>query len=296
MEARITDVVLRDGLQDEPVLVSTADRCRLVDTLADAGLRELEVASFVSARRVPQMGGAEELLAALPRHTGVRLTGLALNRNGARRAVGTGLDELRLAVSASTTHSSANAGRSTDEAFEEIAAAVEDLRVNEPQLDLVGAIATAFVCPEEGAVPLDRVLELVRRFYHIGLRHVNLADTMGTAEPEHVARTVDAVRGTFADLEVGLHLHDRDGAALASVDLAMGLGVRRFDSSLGGLGGCPFASGAYGNLATESLITHLHRGGVTTGIDEQGLRDAAALLRAVIDRSPPLPAPVNGGP
>jgi hydroxymethylglutaryl-CoA lyase len=295
VKAEITDVVLRDGLQDEPVLVSIADRCRLANALADAGLRTLEVVSFVSGHRVPQMRGAEEFLGALPRRPDVRLYGLALNQRGARRAIGTGLDELRLAVSASIAHSSANAGRSTDQALEEIAAAVEELTAEEPELHLVGAVATAFICPEDGPVPAGRLLGVVRRFHDMGLRHVNLADTLGTATPEHVARSVASIRDAFADLDIGLHLHDADGRVMASVDATMALGIRKFDSSLGGLGGCPFASGAHGNTATEALVTHLHRGGVATGIDEDALRDATALLRDVLDRSPRLDGATRGG-
>ncbi|HCA87183.1 MAG TPA: hydroxymethylglutaryl-CoA lyase [Streptomyces sp.] len=287
MDVTLTEVVLRDGLQDEPVLVPVADRIALAGALADAGLTELEAASFVSTQRVPQMAGAEELLAGLPRRAGVRIAGLALNLRGARRAAATRIDRLHLAVSASAGHSAANAGRGVDRALDEISTAFQELPGT---LDVLGCVATAFVCPYDGPLAPVRLLSVVRRLHTAGFRKIGLADTLGTAATGHVVRSVGAVREEFPDLELSLHLHNAHGQALQTVDAALGLGVVRFDSSLGGLGGCPFAPGAHGNLATEEIVAHLHGRGLDTGVDEARLAEAGRLLKSVLARAEPLPA------
>lgn len=285
MDVRITDVVLRDGLQDEDVFVSTVDKRAIAEALVAAGIRDLEVTSFVSAKRVPQLADAEDLLAAVPRHPGVRISAIALNARGAKRAAATRLDELRLVVSAGGGHSVANAGRSTEQALDELVDTVARL----PTPPVLGAVSTAFVCPYDGPVPTARLLWLVRRLAEAGVRRVNLADTLGTASPAQVLAAVTAVREELPDVELGLHLHDANGQALSTVDLARSVGVTRFDSALGGLGGCPFAPGSHGNLATEALVGHLHGTGVDTGVDEVALAEALRLLRAVLRRSRPLP-------
>lgn len=274
--------MLRDGLQDHPTVVSTEDKRAIAEALLRTGVRELEVASFVSPSRVPQMADAEALLAALPRPGEVSISGIALNLRGVRRAVHTHLDELRLVVSASAAHSKANAGRTTEEALDEVTAAVHEAATAAPGLRLVGAVSTAFQCPYDGQVPVGRLLDVVRGFRSAGVDHVNLADTLGTATPEHVGQVLTQVRNEFPDVVVGLHLHDANGQALSTVDLAVELGVRRFDSALGGLGRCPFAPGAQGNLATETLVAHLHERGIPTGIDEEALTRAASVLRAAL--------------
>ncbi|MHB1473891.1 MAG: hydroxymethylglutaryl-CoA lyase [Dermatophilaceae bacterium] len=284
MDVRLTDVVLRDGLQDEDVVVSTQDKRTIAAALVAAGVRELEVTSFVSATRIPQMADAEALLATLPRHPGVRICAIALNPRGAQRAVDTRLDELRLVVSAGAGHSRANAGRDTEQALEEFAATI-------PQLcgvTVTAAVSTAFNCPYDGPVSPSRLLSVVQRFHDLGVRHISLADTLGTASTEQVMHSLDTVRRALPDLQLGLHLHDGHGQALATVDAALRVGVRQFDSALGGLGGCPFAPGAHGNLATEALVAHLHRRDIPTGISEEALADAHHQLRDALDRGIPV--------
>ncbi len=287
MDVTLTEVVLRDGLQDEPVIVSVSDRVALAEALADAGLPELEAASFVSAARVPQMAGAEELLAALPRRPGVRIAALALNRRGAQRAAATRIDRLRMAVSASAVHSTANCGRGTDQALDEVAAAIRELP---DSIAVVGCVATAFVCPDDGPLPARRLLSVVRRLHASGVRRIGLADTLGTASTDHVIRSVASVREEFPDLELGLHLHNAHRQALRTIDAAIDLGITRFDSSLGGLGGCPFAPGAHGNVATEEVVAHLHERGLDTGIDPLALAEAGRLLRSVLSCAEPVRA------
>lgn len=277
---RITDVVLRDGLQDEPVIVSTVDKVRIFDALVAAGVREIEAVSFVS-RRVPQMADAEAVLVALGSRPGVRVSGIALNLRGALRARECSLDELRLVVSASQGHSSANAGRTTEKALDEIDEAVSLL----PDVDLVGAVATAFVCPYDGELPVSRLVRVVGRLFSAGLRRIGLADTLGTATPDQVRRSVDAVRSAYPDALLSLHLHNTAGQALATVDAVTDLGIVAFDSSLAGLGGCPFAPGAAGNVNTADLVAHLHSRDIPTGITLSALHDAESLLHSVLAHS-----------
>ncbi len=273
----LTDVVLRDGLQDEPGVVSTSDKVEVARALLAAGLRVLEVASFVSPSKVPQLADAEDVLAALPRPADVRWCGIALNARGVRRAARTRLDELRIVVSAGAGHSRANAGRETGDALAEFADALSSFPGH-----VVGAVSTAFHCPYDGPVPLARLLSVVRGFREMGVREISLADTLGTASTDQVLRSVHAVREEFPDAVLSLHLHDAHGQALSTVDAAIAAGVSRFDSALGGLGGCPFAPGASGNLATEALVEHLHRRGVETGVSEAALSAARERLATAL--------------
>jgi hydroxymethylglutaryl-CoA lyase len=274
----ITDVVLRDGLQDEPVLVSTVDKIRIAEALKAAGVREIEAASFVSPKLVPQMADAESVLAQMP---DVRVSAIALNLRGALRAKECRLDELRLVVSASAGHSAANAGRTTEKVLDEIEEAVQQY-----EGDVVGAIATAFVCPYDGVLPVERLVWVATRLHAAGLDRLSLADTLGTATPEQVVRSVDAVREALPDVRLSLHLHNTAGQALSTVDAILDRGIVGLDSALGGLGGCPFAPGAAGNVATAELVAFLHSRGVDTGIDLAALADVEKLLREVLDRSP----------
>jgi hydroxymethylglutaryl-CoA lyase len=281
---QITDVVLRDGLQDEPVVVSVADRVAIAQALADAGVRSIEAASFVSPARVPQMAGAEELVAALPTRDGVRYSALALNAKGVRRAAAAGVREVALVVSAGQGHSRANAGRSTEEALADLAGVVAE----HPDVTFVGGVSTAFVCPFDGDIAPEDLVRVARRFAEIGVARIGLADTLGTAAPEQVVRSLAAVREALPDTELGLHLHNALGQALRTVDAALELEITRFDAAAGGYGGCPFAPGAHGNLATEALVAHLHERGVDTGIDAARLADAIAVVKDALMRGRPV--------
>ena len=280
----ITDVVLRDGFQDEPVVVSVADRLRVADALVAAGLRRIEAASFVNPARVPQMAGAEDLIAALPHPPGVRWTALALNRKGVQRAVAAGVTDVCVVVSAGEGHSRANAGRSLRDALADLACVVTD----HPHVRFTGGVATAFVCPFDGEIAPNRLAEIARAYAGIGITRIALADTLGTAAPEQVARSLDAVRAEVPEAVLGLHLHDALSQALRTVDLALELGVTRFDAAAGGYGGCPFAPGAHGNIATETLVAHMHDLGVDTGIDAGLLAEAVVVVKDALRRGRPI--------
>ncbi|TDD04315.1 hydroxymethylglutaryl-CoA lyase [Nonomuraea deserti] len=280
----INDVVLRDGLQDEPVVVAVPDRVAIAAALAAAGVRAIEAASFVNPARVPQMAGAEELFAALPRDGSVRYSALALNARGVTRAVAAGADEIVLVVSAGQGHSLANAGRGV----EDVLAGFRDAVSGHPQATFTGGISTAFTCPFDGEIAPRRLLAVARGLAGMGVARIVLADTLGTTAPERIARTLAMVRSALPDVEFGLHLHDARGQALDTVDAALELGVTRFDAAAGGYGGCPFAPGAHGNLATERLVAHLHSRGVRTGVGEGALADAVALVNECLARGTPL--------
>lgn len=284
MRITLTDVVLRDGLQDEPVVVPVADRVAIAEALIAAGVRNLEAASFVDPRRVPQMAGAEDLLARLPHEVPARYSVLALNSRGVRRAAAAGAREVTVVTSASPGHSRANAGRDVGEALDDFAAAVAE----NPGITFTAGISTAFVCPFDGAVPPAALRAVAERFARIGIRRIGLADTLGTAAPEQVSRSLDVLREALPEVDIGLHLHNAHGQALTTVDIAMAAGITAFDSAAGGYGGCPFAPGAHGNIATEDLVAHLHARGIPTGIDERALTDAIALINAVLSRAAPV--------
>ena len=279
-QVTITDVVMRDGLQDEPVVVSVADRVAIAEALIAAGLRSIEATSFVNPARVPQMADAEELVAALPTPEGVRYMALALNARGVRRAVAAGVEEIAVVVSAGQGHSRSNAGRSTEEALADVAGVVAE----HPEVTFVGGVATAFVCPFDGDVAPETLVPIASRLAELGVSRIGLADTLGTATPEQVVRSVGAVREALPDTELGLHLHNAHGQALRTVDAALGLGITRFDGAAGGYGGCPFAPGAHGNIDTEQLVAHLHAQGVDTGIDAALLAEAVTVVKEALAR------------
>jgi hydroxymethylglutaryl-CoA lyase len=274
----ITEVVLRDGLQDEKITVPTDEKVRLAQGLVAAGLTSLEVGSFVHPDRVPQMADTDAVLARLLPDTPAVLHTLVFNERGARRAIAAGARDVRFVVSASEGHSVANAGIGTDAALARLASCA--VLLSDAGVGVEACVATAFVCPFDGDTPPARVVRVVDRLVGMGARVVHLADTIGAANPAQVAETITAVRDRHADLPLGLHLHNTYGMALASALAAIRLGVRRFDASLGGIGGCPFAPGAAGNVATDDLVHLLHREGIATGIDGvklAGLRDEIGL-------------------
>lgn len=281
----VREVGPRDGLQSEAP-VPLADRVRLVDALSATGVRRIEVASFVRADAVPAMAGAEELLASITRRPGVAYTALAPNRRGAERAVAAGADELEAVVSASETHNRRNLGRSVDDTVGEIAGIVEVAHAAGRPVE--AAVATAFGCPYEGEVSPAVVAGLARRLLDVGVDDVYLGDTTGMGTPRRIDELLDAVEAVGVDpAEVRLHLHDTRGTGLVNAFAALRRGVTRFDASVGGLGGCPYAPGASGNVASEDLVHLLEDLGVSTGIDLDALIGVAHLAEEIVGRRLP---------
>jgi hydroxymethylglutaryl-CoA lyase len=281
----IRDVGPRDGLQPESP-VEPVERVRLIEALVDAGVRRIEAAAFVSPTAVPAMAGAAEVLAAVPRLTGLRYAALVPNVRGAELALQSDLDELTVTISLSETYNERNVRMSIDESvavIAEVCGLAGDLPVD-------AVLSCAFGSPYEGDVEPAAVAALVDRLREAGCAAVTCADTTGMATPRGIGQVVD-VLGT----DIGLHLHETRGTALVCAYAALQLGVTRFDTSVGGLGGSPFAAGAAGNLATEGLVAMLDDLGVHTGIDVEGVIGAARLVSDLVGR--PLPSPVaRAGP
>jgi hydroxymethylglutaryl-CoA lyase len=277
----ITEVLLRDGLQIEPAVLSTADKLRLGRGLIGAGLNSLEAGSFVSASAVPQLADTAEVLAGL-RGQPASLHTLVFTARGAQRALAAGARHVRLVLSASDGHSKANAGAPTEAALGRLAEAAAILRG--AGVTVEATIATAFVCPYDGATEPGRVARLAGALRDEGAEVVHLADTIGAAGPAMLRRVVSAVRDAHPDLALGLHLHNTYGMAMASAWEALALGIRRFDASLGGTGGCPFAPGAAGNIATDDLVNLFHGAGIATGVDPARLTRVRDQLRVLLGR------------
>jgi hydroxymethylglutaryl-CoA lyase len=278
----ICEVGPRDGFQIEPEFIPTALKIEVIDRLSEAGVPRIEVTSFVHPRVVPQMRDAEAVMAGIRRRPGTRYTALVPNEKGAVRAVDAGADELRTVVSASETHNLANVNLTIAESVEKLRAVIEVAA--RARVPVSCGISTAFGCPFEGAVPLDRVERVVTALVGMGARAIALADTTGVANPRQVADVLAHLVPRFPGVEWTLHTHDTRAMAIPNVLAAMDHGVTHFDSSIGGLGGCPFAPGASGNVCTEDLVHCLHAMGVPTGIDLDRLVAAAGRVQEIVGR------------
>lgn len=289
----MVEVGPRDGLQNEKTVVSTADKAELIRRAIAYGARRIEVTSFVNPSRVPQLADAEQLAAMLPDRDDVTYIGLVLNRRGAERALATGrIDELGAVCVTSDAFGIRNQGQSSDES---LAAAIEIVELaHAAGRSAQITIATAFGCPFAGEVPMARVIDMAKRAADAQPREVALADTIGVAVPAQVAETVARVREAVGPLPVRVHFHNTRGAGLANVWAAVAAGATVVDASLGGLGGCPFAPGAAGNVATEDVVYMLERSGIATGLALADVVDAAAWFTEVMGR--PLPAMVSKAP
>jgi (R)-citramalyl-CoA lyase len=276
----IREVGPRDGLQNEQEVVAPETRAELVRRLADAGLKRIEAASFVNPERVPQMAGAEEVVAALDRHEGVIYAGLALNERGYERLRETGLDEVSFALAATESFSQRNAGASVEESIDAAARIVARAREDGTRASLT--ISVAFGCPFEGRVDPDRVVEIAERLAATDADEIVLADTIGVATPTQVRRLVERV----AELgkPVGGHFHNTRNTGFANAYAALEAGVTLLDASVGGLGGCPFAPKATGNIATEDLVYLLEGEGVETGVDLDALIEVSTWLEELLGR------------
>lgn len=289
----MVEVGPRDGLQNEAGFVSTADKAEFIRRAMDYGARRIEVTSFVNPKRVPQLADAEQLVAMLPERSDVTYIGLVLNRRGAERALATGkIDELGAVCVTSDVFGILNQGQTSAEslavAIEIVALAKAAGRVGQI------TIATAFGCPFQGEIEIDRVVEMAKRAAEVAPREIALADTIGAGVPAQVAEMVGRVREAVGILPVRVHFHNTRNSGLANVWAAINEGAATVDASLGGLGGCPFAPGAAGNVPTEDVIYLLERSGITTGLTLAPTVEAAAWLTNVMGR--PLPAMVSKAP
>ena len=272
-EVTIYEVGPRDGLQNEARQVPTADKIRFIDALVAAGIRNIEITSFVSPKWIPQLADAAEVARGVHRPSGVRMSALVPNRRGLETAVASGMKEIAVFLSASETHNKKNVNKTIKDtlgAFDDVVphALAGGLKVR-------AYVSTVFGCPYEGDVDAERAVELVGQLRDMGVYEVSLGDTIGVANPQQVEDVLGRVLAKHPATSIAVHFHDTQGTALANCLVALTMGITTIDASAGGLGGCPYAPGAAGNLATEDVVAMLHGMNVKTGIDLDKLAEAS---------------------
>jgi hydroxymethylglutaryl-CoA lyase len=265
--------------------VPTAAKIALIDALSATGMKRIEAVSFVHPKAIPQMADADEVWAGITRNPEVRYSALVPNTRGAQRALDAGFTEIEVVVSASDTHNRKNVNRSTDESLDDITALIALLHGAGARCEVI--VATSFGCPFEGDVPVERVVSVVDRVVADGADRIAFGDTTGMATPGRVTALVSAVRARHPEIPLLLHFHNTRGTALANVLAALQLGVTEFDASVGGLGGCPYAPGASGNLASEELVHMLEDMGIDTGVDLDALIEVARDAERIVERELP---------
>jgi hydroxymethylglutaryl-CoA lyase len=280
----VREVGPRDGLQNEQP-VPTEAKIELIDRLSGTGVSRIEAVSFVRAEAIPQMADADAVWRGIDRAPSVRYSALVPNLRGARRALDAGVTELEAVVSASDTHNRKNVNRGTDESLDDIAVIIGEAHQRGATCQVI--VSTAWGCPYEGDVPVSRVVRVAGRAVADGADSISFGDTTGMATPGRVAALVGEFRSAYPDAALNLHFHNTRGTGLANVLTALELGVTDFDASVGGLGGCPYAPGATGNIATEELVHMVEDMGVATGIDLAAMIDAAADAEHIIGRQLP---------
>jgi len=280
----IREVCLRDGLQIESP-IPLAAKVELLEAVVATGVREVEATAFVSPSKVPALADAEELATELKRFDTVEFSGLVASPNGAKRAIAAGLNSIEYVVSAADAHSRANVGRGTAEATAAIAEVARIAHDSGATVEVI--IATAWDCPFDGPTPPRRVLDVAEAAVELAVDRIAIADTIGTTTPGRVTSLVAQVRPVIGDIPLGAHFHNTRGAGLASAYAAVQAGVTRLDSSVGGLGGCPFAPGASGNIATEDLVYLLRDSGIGVDVDLDRAIQAAAVAQRLIGHELP---------
>jgi hydroxymethylglutaryl-CoA lyase len=280
----IREVGPRDGLQNEDP-VPTAAKIELIGRLSATGVRRIEAVSFVRPDAIPQMADADEVWTGIDRLPAIRYSALVPNLRGARRALELGVTELEAVVSASDTHNRKNVNRSTEESLDQIEAIIDEAHQRQATCQVI--ISTAWGCPYEGDVPVPRVVAVAGRAVAAGADSISFGDTTGMATPGRVTALVGEFRSAHPGASLNLHFHNTRGTGLANVLAALELGVTDFDASVGGLGGCPYAPGATGNIATEELVHMVQDMGIDTGVDLEAMIDAAADAERIVGRTLP---------
>lgn len=281
----VCEVGPRDGFQSETAFIPTARKIEIVNAMFAAGTRHIQATSFVSPRAVPQLADAAEVIAGIDRPEGSIVSALIPNLKGAQRAAAAGVDAVHTVVSASETHNRKNVNRSIDQSLEEFEAVAA--QVHRDGIVLEGGLATAFGCPFEGIIPPEQVARIAKRYQDLGAKSIGLGDTTGMATPTTVKAAIQAIRAQAPEIEICLHFHNTRGVGLACVMTGLSEGITYYDASIGGLGGCPFAAGATGNICTEDLVYLLQESGYRTGIDLAALTQVARLTQDTIGRDLP---------
>jgi hydroxymethylglutaryl-CoA lyase len=281
----LTEVGPRDGLQSVGATIATDDKVELIDALARSGLRRIEATSFVHPRLVPSMADAEAVMERIERLPGVRYMALVPNVRGAERAIAAHADELNVVLSVTETFNQRNLNMSVEDSINAYGAVSAVARAAGIPAEV--GLSVVFGCPYEGEVQPQQVFEVVDRLLDVGAEEILFADTIGIANPRQVQSLVEALLARWPSLTIGLHFHDTRGLGLANVLAGLQAGVSRFDASAGGIGACPFAPGATGNICTEDTVYMLHAMGVDTGVDLEALIGAAALIPGMVGREVP---------
>jgi len=281
----IVEVGPRDGLQNEAILVPTEQKIELIHRLCQAGLGRIEITSFVHPKAIPQLQDSEEIIRRIERKPGIIYSALVPNERGLERALSAGVEEIALFVSASETHNQKNVKMSISDSLRGFRTIAQRALAN--GIRMRGYVVTGFGCPYQGRVPPEKVEFIVEEYKNLGVHEIALGDTTGMANPVQVSRMVDRIRPRLGKTSLALHFHDTRGTALANILAALQEGVTVFDGSVGGLGGCPYAPGASGNVATEDLVNMLQEMGVETGVDLPKLIDCARFASEMIRKDLP---------
>lgn len=284
-QVSIYEVSPRDGLQNEKATVPLSDKLRLIDALAAAGLKFIEITSFVSPKWIPQLADADDVAKLAERHEGVTYSALCPNRKGLDRALEAGLGEVAVFLSASETHNKKNVNKTIDATLHAFEETVGPARAR--GLKVRGYVSTVWGCPYEGDVSLDAVSRVTKRLLDLGCYQVSLGDTIGAGTPKQTAMILRRLLAEVPAPALAMHMHDTRGTALANVVVGLEMGIRTFDASVGGMGGCPYAPGAAGNVATEDLVYMLSGMGIDTGIDLERLVEAGKAAASIVGRQLP---------
>ncbi|GCD82451.1 hydroxymethylglutaryl-CoA lyase [Parageobacillus thermoglucosidasius] len=281
-QVMIKEVGPRDGLQNEKTAIPTEDKIAWINQLSQTGLTYIEITSFVHPKWVPQLADALEVATRIERAPGVIYAALVPNQKGLEKALAAEVDEVAVFMSASETHNRKNINKSIEETFPVLEEVVKTAK--QEGKTVRGYVSTAFGCPYEGNVAIEQVIRVSERLFAMGIDELSLGDTIGVATPKQVLELLEAVLQRFPKEKLAMHFHDTRGTALANILVSLEMGITTFDSSLGGLGGCPYAPGASGNVATDDLVYMLHGMGIATGIDVERLTAAALFIRDTIGR------------
>ncbi len=281
----IKEVGPRDGLQNEPVKISTEDKIEWIHLLNKTGLSYIEVTSFVRPDWIPQLSDALEVMQKINRKKDITYAALVPNMRGLERALSVNVDEVSVFMSASETHNKKNINKTISETFPVLAEVVSEAVKEKKRVR--GYISTVFICPYEGKIAPEQVLQVTERLFEMGVAEISLGDTIGAAVPTRVEELLEQLLKRYPPEYFAMHFHDTRGTALANIVKSMEMGITKFDSSLGGLGGCPYAKGASGNVATEDLLYLLTEMGIETGIDKDALLDAAFFIEKRLGRKLP---------
>ena len=291
-EVSVYEVSPRDGLQNEKATVPLGEKLRLIEALTSAGLRRIEATSFVSPKWIPQLADADDVARALPRIAAgrpVTYSALVPNARGLERAKAAGMTEIAVFLSASETHNQKNVNKSVAETLSAFEQTIGPART--AGMRVRGYVSTVWGCPYEGAVDPKKALDIAKRLLAMGCYQISLGDTIGVGTPVQTQKIVSMMLAEIPREALALHMHDTRGTALANILAGLELGIRDFDASVGGLGGCPYAPGAAGNVATEDLVYMLHGMGVKTGVDLERLWEAGKVAESIVGR--PLPGKVH---